>query len=417
MFSSLPIYIDTLKLSFKQLIANKTRSLLSLFGITVGIFSIIAILTSVDALKNDIRDSINKLGNDILYVDKWPWTFSFDDYPWWEYVKRPELSHRDYKLMQNRMQKSDGLAYVINAMGSEPKYNGKKMTNFNVFAVTQDYGRIMKLDISDGRFYSQNESNIGMPIAVIGATVAEDIFGGLSPINKEITVYNKKVKIIGVIKKQGSDMVGFNYDKSIFIPFMFADKATKIELWKVQPNILVRAKKGVSLPDLEFEIIANLRSIHKLRPRENTDFSINEISIIANGFNDLLGMLTIVGWIIGAFALLVGGFGIANIMYVSVTERTNLIGIKKALGAKKKFILFEFLAESIALCLLGGLVGILMVALMCPYATETSGMQFSMNMKNISIGLFVSLFIGILSGILPAINASNLNAVDAIRSK
>jgi putative ABC transport system permease protein len=417
MFSSLPIYIDTLKLSFKQLIASKTRSLLSLFGITVGIFSIIAILTSVDALKNDIRDSINKLGNDILYVDKWPWTFSFDDYPWWEYVKRPELSHRDYKLMQNRMQKSDGLAYVINAMGSEPKYNGKKMTNFNVFAITQDYGRIMKLDISEGRFYSQNESNIGMPIAVIGATVAEDIFGGLSPINKEITVYNKKVKIIGVIKKQGSDMVGFNYDKSIFIPFMFADKATKIELWKVQPNILVRAKKGVTLPDLEFEIIANLRSIHKLRPRENTDFSVNEISIIANGFNDLLGMLTIVGWIIGAFALLVGGFGIANIMYVSVTERTNLIGIKKALGAKKKFILFEFLAESIALCLLGGLVGILMVTLMCPYATEASGMQFSMNMKNISIGLFVSLFIGILSGILPAINASNLNAVDAIRSK
>jgi putative ABC transport system permease protein len=411
------VYFDTFILSIKQLITNKLRSFLSLFGITVGIFCIIAILTAVDALKNDIRGSINKLGNDILYIDKWPWTFSFEDYPWWDYFKRPELTHKDYKLLEKRMTKSDGLAYVINAMGSNPNYKSKKLTKFNVFGITQDYPRIMKMEMGEGRYFSTNESNTGTAIAVIGSDVAEEVFGNTSAIDKEFSIYNKKVRIIGVIKKQGSDLVGFNFDKSIFVPYLFTEHATKLELFKVQPNIMVKASQGVSLQDLEYEIIAQLRSIHKLRPREATDFSVNEISIISNGFNGLLNILTVAGWIIGFFALIVGGFGIANIMYVSVSERTNIIGIKKALGAKRRYILFEFLAESIILCLLGGVIGIILVTLMCIPATESTGMEFFMSAKNITIGIVVSFVIGLLSGILPANAASKMNAVDAIRTK
>lgn len=413
----LSVYADTLILSIKQLLSNKLRSFLSLFGITVGIFCIIAILTAVDALKNDIRGSINKLGNDILYIDKWPWTFSFEDYPWWDYFKRPELTHKDYKLLEKRMAKADGLAYVINALGSNPNYKSKKLTKFNVFAITQDYARIMKMEIGEGRYFSSNESNAGMAIAIIGTDVAEEVFGNTSAVGKELSIYNKKVKIIGIIKKQGSDLLGFNFDKSIFVPYLFAEHATKLELFKVQPNIMVKAKTGITLPDLEYEIIAQLRSIHKLRPREATDFSVNEISIISNGFNGLLNILTVAGWIIGFFALIVGGFGIANIMYVSVSERTNIIGIKKALGAKRRFILFEFLTESILLCLLGGLIGILLVTLMCVPASQSTGMIFTMSAKNIIIGMGVSFLIGLLSGILPANTASKMNAVDAIRTK
>lgn len=410
---------DTLILSLQQLWANKVRAFLSLLGVTIGIFSIIAILTAVDALKNDISNSINKLGDNIIFVSKWPWSFANSDYPWWEYVNRPEPDYKDYKLLQERMTKASSMAFELNPPSPRPSYQSEIIENVEVEAVTHPYNDVMQLDISGGRYFSVSESNMGIPVAVIGGGIASEIFKeNENPLGKELKIFGRKVKIVGVIKKEGEGgLLGFNHDKTILIPYFFANKVVKLNPWETRPMITARAKKGVSLDELMEEIKTHFRSIHKLRPKEKDDFSMNQMSIIAQGFDGVFGALNIVGIVIGAFALIVGGFGIANIMYVSVTERTNIIGIKKAMGARKSYILFEFLIEAVLLCLFGGLIGLLMVALLTGPATEASGMIFKLSFKNAFIGISISIVIGLLSGYLPALSASNLDAVEAIRSK
>ena len=419
MFSGLTIFKESFWLSVQQLWANKLRAFLSLLGITIGIFSIIAILTAVDALKNDISTSINKLGDNILFVGKWPWTFTSSDYPWWEYVKRPEPRYNDYKLLSERLSKAEAVSYTQQPPKAEVKYRSEEIENADAAGVTQDYGTVMQLDISDGRYFSSSESNLGLPVAVIGGGIAEEVFGnGKNALGKELKVWGRNVQIIGVIRKEGQGgLLGFNNDKSIYIPYFLLNKITKADLGISKPQVQVRAKKGVSLEELSLDIQSNMRAIRKLRPQQLDDFAINEMSIIANNFQGVFSALNIVGWVVGFFALIVGGFGIANIMYVSVTERTNIIGIKKAMGARKSYILSEFLIESVLLCVMGGLIGLMLVLSLTGIATDATGMEFTLSLKNSMIGIGISIIIGIVSGYLPALSAANLDAVEAIRAK
>lgn len=420
MFSGLQIIKESFLLSLQQLSSNKLRAFLSLLGVTIGIFSIIAILTAVDALKNDISASISKLGDNILFVGKWPWSFTSTDYPWWEYVKRPEPKYNDYKMLSERLTKAEALSYSLQPPYAKPTYRNEEISNVEVTGVTQDYGKVMQLDIAQGRYFSSSESNLGLPVAVIGAGIAEEVFktSGADALDREIKVWGRKVKVIGVIRKEGQGgLLGFNNDKSIFVPYFFVNKVQKAELWESRPQIQVRAKEGVTLDELSLDIQTHMRAIRKLRPKKSDNFAINRMSIIANSFEGVFMALNTVGWVVGFFALIVGGFGIANIMYVSVSERTNIIGIKKAIGAKKRHILSEFLIESVLLCVLGGLIGLIMVLAMTGIATETTGMEFVLSWKNSMIGLSISIAIGLISGYLPALSAANLDAVEAIRAK
>jgi putative ABC transport system permease protein len=410
---------DTFILSVQQLWANKLRAVLSLLGITIGIFSIIAILTAVDALKNDISSSINKLGDNIVFVAKWPWSFADSDYPWWEYIDRPEPRYKDYKLLEQRMKKADALAYKVSPPSANPSYMSQPIENVSVEGVTQGYGQVMQLEIEKGRFFSSAESNLGAAVAVIGGGVAAEIFKDvIDPIGREIQVFGRKVKVVGIIAIEGEGgLLGFNHDKSIFVTYFFANKVTHLDPITSKPIIEVRAKKGVTLDALSEEIKTHMRSIRKLRPKETDDFSMNRMSIIATTFEGVFSALNVVGWVIGFFALIVGGFGIANIMYVSVSERTNIIGIKKAMGARRSYILFEFLTEAILLCVVGGFIGLIMVASLTGVASSASGMQFVLSFKNAAIGIGISVIIGLISGYLPALSAANMDAVEAIRSK
>lgn len=419
MFSGLTIFKESFWLSVQQLWANKLRAFLSLLGITIGIFSIIAILTAVDALKNDISTSINKLGDNILFVGKWPWSFTSSDYPWWEYVKRPEPRYNDYKLLNERLTKAEAVSYTQQPPNADVKYRSEEIENADAAGVTQDYGTVMQLDIADGRYFSSSESNLGLPVAVIGGGIAEEVFGnGKNALGKELKAWGRNVQIIGVIRKEGQGgLLGFNNDKSIYIPYFLLNKITKADIGISKPQIQVRAKNGVSLDELSLDIQSNMRAIRKLRPQQLDDFAINEMSIIANNFQGVFSALNIVGWVVGFFALIVGGFGIANIMYVSVTERTNIIGIKKAMGARKIYILSEFLIESVLLCLMGGFIGLMLVLSLTGIATDATGMEFTLSLKNSMIGIGISIIIGIVSGYLPALSAANLDAVEAIRSK
>ncbi len=417
MLSSWSVFKESFALSVQQLFSNKLRSSLSLLGVTIGIFSIITILTAIDALK--ISGSINKLGDNIVFVGKWPWMFSDSDYPWWDYFKRPHPTYDDYRKLKKRMTKAEDISFTVDPSNSYPTYRGESIENAKVKGATQEYADVFDFNIEEGRYFSSSESNLGVAVAVIGGGLAEEM-RKLSPelLGKSIEVFGRKVKIIGIIKKEGQGgLLGMNNDQQIMVPYLFADKVTYLEPRESDPEIQVKAKEGVSLDQLMFEIQQHMRSIRKLRPTQKDDFALNQLSIIANGFNGIFSMLNMIGWVIGFFALIVGGFGIANIMYVSVTERTNIIGVKKALGARRKYILMEFLIEAVLLCLFGGLLGLVIIALITGPISAASGMTFELSLKNATIGVVVSMLIGLISGYLPAKKAANLDPVEAIRSK
>jgi putative ABC transport system permease protein len=414
------IFNETIILTIQQFWSNKMRTFLSLFGISIGIFSIISILTAVDALRNNINDSINSLGDNVLFVNKWAWTFDGPtDYPWWKYFQRPQIKYNIYKCVENKTKLGESVAFELNPRSTPIiSYQNRKTQKAFISAVTANYGKVFQLDILYGRFLSTMETNNGINVCVIGKDVAEKLFKNIeNPVGYEIKIDGKNLKVIGVINKKGESLLGFNYDKSVILPYYFYDKNFNIDENNVDISIEVRAKEGVELSELKQELISLMRAARKLRPTQNDDFSINQLSVIAKGFDGVFDVLGIIKWIIGGFSLLVGGFGIANIMFVSVSERKAIIGVKKALGAKNKDILLEFLFEAILLCLIGGAIGLFLVWLITGYASEASGMLFTLTSENILIAFIVSFVLGIASGIIPAYSAAKMDPVEAIRSK
>ena len=414
------VLLETLKLTFQQLWLNKLRTFLSLFGITVGIFSIIAILTSVDALKNNINQSINSLGDNVLFVNKWAWTFDGpSDYPWWKYFQRPNVKYENYKYVQSKSKLSEAVTFEINPRNSpEMSYKNIKTHKAYLSAVSDNYRKVFQLDIAHGRFLSSMEIANGLNVCVIGGDVADKLFKNIeNPVGLEMRIDGKPSIVIGVIAKKGEDLLGFNFDKAVIVPINYYELYFSTNDNFVDKTIEVSTKPGVTLDELQQELIGIMRSARKLRPKQLDNFSINQLSVIAKGFDSVFDSLGMVKWVIGAFSLIVGGFGIANIMFVSVSERKALIGIKKALGAKRSDILLEFLLEAIFLCLMGAIVGLLLVYVLCYFATEASGMEFKLSITNIIIAFSISFILGILAGIIPAYMAANLDPVEAIRSK
>jgi putative ABC transport system permease protein len=409
---------ENLVLSFGQLLANKLRTFLSLLGITIGIFSIISILTAVDSLKNDISGSINSLGNNLVFVEKWPWSFDFGEYPWWQYVKRPNASLKDTRLLSKRLEKADAVSFAVGVQDAELKFLEKKVTNIYALGVTHQYNDAFGLKVVQGRYFTPSESESGLPVVVLGGEIAAELFDeDFNPIGRIITILDRKVEVVGVLKKEGGDLMGFSFDKNAIMPYNFVNRVVNLDPDRSNPQIVIKGKDNVAIEDLKGEIISVMRAARTLRPKQGDDFAINQLSLISKSFEGIFSGLNVVGWIVGILASIVGGFGIANIMYVSVSERTNIIGIKKAMGARKSYILIEFLIESIVLCILGCILGLLLVYFLCGFLTEQSGMVFALTASNSLIGVILAIIIGVFSGIIPALKAANLDPVEAIRSK
>ncbi|MBX7225712.1 MAG: ABC transporter permease [Chitinophagales bacterium] len=402
----------------QQLYANKLRSFLSLFGITVGIFSIIAILTAVTALKNDISGSINSLGNNLLFVEKWPWSFDFGEYPWWKYVNRPNASYKDAKLLEKRLDKASSVAFAVGSADAEIKFANKNVNNIYAVGATHPYGEAFSFKIEKGRYFAPGESENGNSVCILGGEITELLFEeGVNPIGQTIQVFDRKVEVVGTLKKEGGDLMGFSFDKNIIVPYQYMNKILDLDPERSNPQIIIKGKPDVTIDDMKGEIISVMRAVRTLRPKEQDDFAVNKLSVISQGFEGIFSALNIVGGFIGFLACLVGGFGIANIMYVSVSERTNIIGIKKAMGAKKSYILTEFLIESIILCLIGCIAGLALVHYGAKLATNISGIKFVLTPLNAFYGVALAILLGVLAGIIPALKAANLDPVEAIRSK
>jgi len=398
--------------AFQAIIVNKIRTILSLLGITIGIFCIISVFTIFDSMEIAIRTNIESLGSNVLFVQKWPWAMG-GDYPWWKYYQRPETSIDDMKEIQRRSLLSDVSAFML-GVSKTVKNKGNYVEGASVLGVSQDFNKVLPFDIGNGRYFTSLETTTGKNVAIIGSNIAENLFPGQDAVGQKLTVMGRKVGVIGVIKKEGEDLFGNSNDNNLLLPVNYF--RTLVDIRNMDATIIVKAKPLVSTDELRDELTGIMRSVRKLKPSAEDNFAINETSILTQGFDRFFGTVAIVGWIIGGFSLLVGGFGIANIMFVSVKERTNIIGIQKALGAKNYFILFQFLFEAIFLSLIGGIIGLLFVFILTLIITYAANFHLILTAENIWLGIGVSACIGLISGIVPAFTASRLDPVEAMRA-
>jgi putative ABC transport system permease protein len=394
-----------------ELMVNKTRTVLTLLGLTIGIFSIISVLTVFDSLERSMRKGIESLGSNVVFIQKWPWAMG-GDYPWWKYYQRPEPTMKDLREIQKRSITAEGAAMFVE-VSRNVSYQSNRIEDVNTLAITHDFGKIMPMEIAKGRYFTPIESNSGKSVILLGANVADNLFNNIDPIGKKVKVFNHKLEVIGVLKKEGEDLFGNTSDDQVIIPMNFA--RTVLDINNMRTTIIVRAKPYVGNQELMDELTGIIRSIHKLKPSAENDFSINETDIITQSFDQLFRVIAIVGWIIGGFSLIVGGFGIANIMFVSVRERTNIIGIQKSLGAKNFFILIQFLFEAVFLSLIGGSVGLLLVFGGSYAGTQILGFEITLSWGNVIVGLGTSSVIGLVAGYVPALMASRLDPVEAMR--
>lgn len=403
---------ESLIFAFNELVVNKIRTFLSLLGITIGIFSVIAVFTIFDSMEIYLRDSINSLGSNVMFVQKWPWMQ--ENLEWWKIMNRDEPSLDDLDAISKHSELMAAISYMAGTRKTL-KNGNNSMENIRVDGVSYDYPKIMSLEIESGRFFTELEANNGRGVALVGATVAENLFPNEDPIGKNIKIGGYKTYVIGVIKRKGDDAFGNSPDETIVVPINYYRNF--VNLRRSGGNtIAVMAKPNVSNAQLRDELTGILRSFHRLKPGEDDDFVINETDVISKGFDALFGIIAMVGWFIGGFSLLVGGFGIANIMFVSVRERINIIGIQKALGAKNFFILFQFLFEAIMLALIGGIFGLLIVFLLVVIVNATADFDMILTYGNIILGVTVSSAIGLVSGFAPAYQASKLDPVVAMRT-
>lgn len=398
--------------AFQAIIVNKVRTILSLLGITIGIFCVISVFTVFDSMENAIRKSIASLGSNTLFIQKWPWAMG-GDYPWWKYWQRPEATLEDMKELEKRSTLADAMAYMVQ-VNKTVKYQGNYIENIGVNGVSHDFDQVWAFELSDGRYFSPGESASGKNIAVIGADIATELFPEGDPVGKRLKIFGRNIEVVGVISKEGEDFFGNSNDKTVYLPINYFK--TVVDLRDMGSTIVVKAKPMVTNDELRDELTGQMRSIRKLKPSAEDNFAINETDIISKGFDSLFAVIATVGWIIGGFSLLVGGFGIANIMFVSVRERTNIIGIQKALGAKNYFVLLQFLFEAVFLSLIGGAVGLLIIFILTIVVSATTEFTLLLTQGNIFLGIGVSAIIGLISGIVPAWTAAKLDPVEAMRS-
>ena len=412
------VYLRLLKESFgfamNALQNNKLRTLLSLLGVTIGIISIIAVLAAVDSLDRKITQDLSSLDKNTIYLMKF--SFGPSDIPQWKREQFPNVKYDEYTYMKGAMTNTDQMGYQIFTRREPIKYDSKTVSDVNIVPASHELIDIQGLEFERGRFYNESEANSGSTVIVLGNEIAKSLFEDSEPIGKNIRLYGKRFTIIGVLKKQGAGLFGDSDDTSAFIPVNFVRQLYGDNNSSLVNVIIFKPQKGVDMEAYKGEISQKLRGFRGLKAGEIDNFFVNVFSGFTDLIDGILGQMNLVGWVISGFSLLVGGFGIANIMFVSVKERTNLIGIQKSLGAKNRFILFQFLFEAVILSVIGGVIGLLLVWIIALIVTKALDFEFVLGMGNILLGTGLAALIGLVSGILPAIAASKLDPVEAIRT-
>ena len=410
------ILATTLKLAIQELGKNKLRTFLSLFGVTIGIFCIIGVLATVSSLERNIQDGIKSLGSNTIYIDKWDYTGGAD-YPWWKYVNRPSPKLNEMRMIREKIDADIKMVFNFST-NSFIEHENVKLDGIKYHGITEEFSEIQPIDILYGRYLNQMEFDYGTSSIVIGFDNAEKLFGTAEKaVGKEVDLRNKKATVVGVMKKQGKSFIdGWDFDQSIVLSYRFMKQMLFNERFS-NPKIIVKGPENMSTEALKDELRGAMRSIHRLGPVKEDDFSLNAISDFSNTVSSLFANVNLGGWLIGLLSLVVGAFGIANIMFVTVRERTPIIGLKKAIGAKKHVIMMEFLLESAMICIIGGLIGIVLVVIMSQLLSSIFNFPVFVSFNILALAIGICLTIGVLAGIIPAMIAARMDPVVAIRSK
>ncbi|MFN8274206.1 MAG: ABC transporter permease [Flavobacteriaceae bacterium] len=396
---------------------NKLRTLLSLLGVTVGIFSIIAVLTAVDSLDRKIKKDLSTLDKNTMYLTSVP--FGPSDIPQWKIEQFPKVTYDEYQyLKKEEIDGVENMSFQFFTKTEQVRFESKTMSDVNMVAVTDEFDDIQRMEFEEGRFFNESESNSARPVVVLGYEIAQGLFDGAEPIGKTVRIYGQRFQVIGVTQKKGGSGidVGGGDDTSAFFPSNFLRKLYGDKNDMMLPVVIIKPEKGINIDELKANIGHKLRDYRGIKTDNIDNFFINILSGLTDFIDNMVAQLNTIGWIISGFSLLVGGFGIANIMFVSVKERTHLIGIQKSLGAKNKFILLQFLFESVILSVIGGVVGLILVFIIAQVLTNMLDFEFVLGMGNALLGTGLSALIGLISGVLPAISASRLDPVEAIRT-
>lgn len=414
---TIEIVFSSLKMALQELWKNKLRTFLSLFGITIGIFCIISVMATLGSLEHNIQSEIKSFGTNTIYVDKWDYSEGGDgQYPWWKFIKRPNPKFEQLEQIMLRTPSAKYAAFKINR-SADVEYDDNILKSILLYGFSEDFDKIQSVEIRHGRYISPAEFQQGSNAVVIGNEVAELLF--LNPeraVGKIISARGKKLVVVGVIKKQGNQMIGgWQFDQAIVMPYRFA--RTIMDERRAEPLILVQGKENITNVVLKDDLKGAMRAINKLSPQQEDNFSLNDVNEWSKAFEAAFSGINMGGMVIGGISLIVGLFGVANIMFVSVKERTSQIGLKKAIGAKSRIIVIEFLLEAVFLCLIGGLIGLILVFGLTKILTDAFNFPVYISTSNLISAIGICFVVGVLAGIIPAINASRLNPVVAIRSK
>lgn len=400
-----------------ELRSNILRSSLSLLGVTIGILCIITVLSAIDSLKRNLEASFDRLGSNVVYVQKWSW-FAGEggEYAWWEYVNRPAPDMEEYDMLRERLTLASSVSLQGTRSGKRVKFGRQQVRNATLSGVMNDFEKIYDLEFAAGRWFSFNEGQNGQSVAVIGSKIGEKLFpSNVDPIGKKIRIMGHRLTVIGVLASEGESMIDISNDEQVLVPYRFLHQKEGPGGPFQEDWLVLQAREGVANDELKDEIIPLMRAHRRIKPLDKNNFSINESTMITVALRSTFAVLNVIGWVVGAFALLVGGFGIANIMFVSVRERTPQIGIKKSLGAKNHFIFLEFLMESILLCLLGCTFGLILSWTALEIFERLADFEFVLSFRNVLIAVTVSSIIGTIFGMAPSIVAAKLDPVVAMR--
>lgn len=415
MLKLLSILWNSFRMALQELRVNKLRTFLSLFGITIGIFCIIGVLATVDSLERKVQNDIKAFGNNTIYIDKWNYAGG-NDYPWWKYIKRPQMRIEEMRFVKTKSQLAANSAMFV-SNNVNLSYLDNILSNVNLYGVSEEFNTIQTIEIDYGRYLNETEFSRGTTTGIIGYKVAEELFPNVAlAVGKEVVYNGKHVIVVGVIKKQGQSFVGgFDYDQSLIVPYRYFASVYNPD--NSNPFVMVQGKPNVASVALQDELIGIMRQVRRLSPTDEDNFSANDVAQFSEQVKGFFGQVTAGGWAIAGLSLIVGAFGVANIMFVTVRERTSQIGLKKALGAKKRTILTEFLIESAFLCIIGGLVGLGLVWLLTMVLSTVMPFAIVIAPNIIILALSICIILGIISGIIPASIAAKMDPVVAIRTK
>ncbi len=402
---------ESFLIAVRAMRTNKARGALTTLGIIIGIVAVVVTMTAANGLQNRFRQSFSAVGADVIYVSRMPWIMMSD---FFLFRNRPHIQLREARELEHRLR---GKAVVNPTMDTrrDVKYRAETMDGMRIVGTTEKQTLVSTAQPGIGRFMSSFDVTYKKNVCVIGTDVRDGLFGSTNPINKKMKIGRAAFRVIGVMEEQGGSFLGGpNFDRQIFIPITSYVKAFGGHRGRQNVSVAVKAPTKEALEDLEFEVIGEMRKIRKLRPTEADNFSINKLDTLVGAFNNIIGVVLLVGLLVTSISLFVGGVGVMNIMFVSVTERTREIGIRKAIGAKRRSILFQFLFESASICLLGGVIGSALAAILTAVINAVL-MPASVSVPILIVAVVVSISVGILAGLVPAYRGAKLDPVEALR--